>query len=179
MRSPTPKYSYHKWRKDHGGAMVEFAIVLPLLLILVFGIIEFGILFYNKSVLANASREGARMGIIEIYDNNGTPTDGSDDKYYYPDKPDIASVVINYCSDHLISFSPNPEIDENNINVSWTIPPDGVSERTYPDVFSGDFLTVTVNYNYEFLIFSKLIKLVAGQDWGNISLKGETVMKLE
>lgn len=44
--------------------MVEFAIVLPLLLMLVFGIIDFGLLINDKTVLANAAREGARNGSI-------------------------------------------------------------------------------------------------------------------
>lgn len=45
--------------------MVEMAIVLPLLLVLVFGITEFGIALYRKEVLTNASREGARAGIVQ------------------------------------------------------------------------------------------------------------------
>jgi Flp pilus assembly protein TadG len=44
--------------------VVEFAIVLPLLLMLVFGIIDFGLLINDKTVLANAAREGARNGSI-------------------------------------------------------------------------------------------------------------------
>ena len=46
-----------------GAAAVEFAIILPLLVILVFGIIDVGLLLYNKQVITNASREGARSGI--------------------------------------------------------------------------------------------------------------------
>lgn len=42
--------------------MVEAAIVMPLLLLLVFGIIEFGFLFKDSLTLANASRAGARVG---------------------------------------------------------------------------------------------------------------------
>jgi len=40
------------------------ALVLPLLLLLVFGIAEFGIALYRQEVLTNASREGARAGIV-------------------------------------------------------------------------------------------------------------------
>ena len=39
-----------------GAAAVEFAIVMPLLVLLTFGIIEFSILFYNKAMVTNASR---------------------------------------------------------------------------------------------------------------------------
>jgi len=46
-----------------GAAVVEFAIILPLLVTLVFGIIDVGLLLYNKQVITNASREGARAGI--------------------------------------------------------------------------------------------------------------------
>lgn len=47
-----------------GQAMVEFALVLPILLILVGGIIDFGWLYYNKIALNNAAREGARYAAI-------------------------------------------------------------------------------------------------------------------
>jgi len=48
---------------QRGAATVEFAVILPLLVILVFGIIDVGLLLYNKQVITNASREGARAGI--------------------------------------------------------------------------------------------------------------------
>jgi Flp pilus assembly protein TadG len=51
-------------RSYRGTAIVEFAIILPLLLVLLFGIIEFGIILYDKAVITNASREGARAGIV-------------------------------------------------------------------------------------------------------------------
>jgi Flp pilus assembly protein TadG len=45
---------------DRGAAAVEFALVLPLLLILIFGIIDFGRLLNAKITLTEAAREGAR-----------------------------------------------------------------------------------------------------------------------
>jgi len=44
--------------------MVEFAIVLPVLLLLILGILEFGILIFNYNTISNAAREGARYGIV-------------------------------------------------------------------------------------------------------------------
>jgi Flp pilus assembly protein TadG len=55
-------------RRDHGAVAVEFALVLPLLLILVFGIIDFGRLFNAQVNLTQAAREGARLAAL------GNPT---------------------------------------------------------------------------------------------------------
>ena len=49
--------------KQRGAETVEFAIILPILLIILFGIMEYGIVLYDKAVITNASREGARSGI--------------------------------------------------------------------------------------------------------------------
>lgn len=52
-------------RQDQrGAALVEFALVLPILLILVFGIIDFGFLFNAQVSLTQATREGVRAGAI-------------------------------------------------------------------------------------------------------------------
>jgi uncharacterized protein (UPF0333 family) len=54
-------------KKENGQAMVEFALVLPILLLLVAGIIDFGWLFYNHLSANNASREAARYIAIHYY----------------------------------------------------------------------------------------------------------------
>lgn len=51
-------------RRDDGAAAVEFALVLPLLMMLVFGIISFGILFAQQLSLGNGARQGARLGVV-------------------------------------------------------------------------------------------------------------------
>lgn len=52
------------FRTEKGQAMVEFALVLPLLIALLCGIIDFGWLYYNQITLSNAAREGARYAVI-------------------------------------------------------------------------------------------------------------------
>ena len=47
-------------RGERGAIAVEFAIILPVLLLLVFGIIDFGHAWYMKHLMSDASREGAR-----------------------------------------------------------------------------------------------------------------------
>ena len=83
------KQGYMMIRDEHGGSLVEFAVIAPLLFVILFGIIEFGILIYDKAVITNASREGARAGIVFDYDDGGTPSDSADDTFH----PDDATIV--------------------------------------------------------------------------------------
>ena len=51
-------------RQDRGQELVEYAMLLPLLLLLLVGIIEFSIIVFSYDTIANAAREGARVAII-------------------------------------------------------------------------------------------------------------------
>jgi Flp pilus assembly protein TadG len=57
-------------RNRQGAAAVEFAIVAPLFFLMVFGMIEFGRAVMVQQVLTNASREGARVAVLD----SQTPT---------------------------------------------------------------------------------------------------------
>lgn len=46
--------------------LIEAAIVLPLLLLVVLGILDFGLLFQRYEVLTNAAREGARVAVLPV-----------------------------------------------------------------------------------------------------------------
>lgn len=54
-----------KGRRDLGSSLAEFALVLPVLVMLVFGIVEFGITFTKAQAIEAAAREGARLASIE------------------------------------------------------------------------------------------------------------------
>ena len=71
---------------ERGAVLVEFAVVIPILLILLMGIVEVGLLFYNQQVLTNASREGARAGISHLAVS------------------EVTTIVENYCQDRMIRF---------------------------------------------------------------------------
>ena len=63
-------------RETEGSSLVEFAICLPLLVVLVIGIFDFGGAFNLKQELNNAAREGARFGAAQPTNdllNSGTP----------------------------------------------------------------------------------------------------------
>lgn len=60
---------------EDGAALVEFAIVLPLLLIVVFGIISFGLIFNDKLSLTDGAREAGRFGATLPVTNFASPGD--------------------------------------------------------------------------------------------------------
>jgi len=51
-------------RSARGAELIEFALVLPVLLLLIAGILDMGFLFNNYAVVTNAAREGARMAAV-------------------------------------------------------------------------------------------------------------------
>lgn len=59
-------------RSEHGTAAVEFALVFPVLLLMVLGTIDFGYFFFVREIVGNAAREGARAGsVVEADAGNG------------------------------------------------------------------------------------------------------------
>jgi Flp pilus assembly protein TadG len=57
----------HRVRNENGQAMVEFALVLPILMALLLGIIQFGIVFNNYITLTDATRAGARKAAVSRF----------------------------------------------------------------------------------------------------------------
>jgi Flp pilus assembly protein TadG len=53
-----------RWMCSRGAAAVEFALVLPILMLLCLGAIEWGFHFFQREIIVNAAREGARAGSI-------------------------------------------------------------------------------------------------------------------
>ena len=55
----------HKGSRARAAAIVEFAVVLPLLLTILFGIIEYGWVFMVRQTLQHAAREGCRVAVLQ------------------------------------------------------------------------------------------------------------------
>lgn len=137
-------------KNQKGAALVEFAIVLPLLLVLVFGMIEFSIMFYDKAVITNASREGARAGIVYSYPNRIT-------------EGEIEATVGNYVSNKLITFGATTPSAEEMTTVTGQC------------ANAGDVVTVAVTFPYEFLVLPNFITTLTG----SIDLSAVTIMRCE
>lgn len=61
---------------DRGVAAVEFAIILPVLTLMLMAIIDWGYFFYRAETIVNAAREGARVGVVEP--NSGDPENAAE-----------------------------------------------------------------------------------------------------
>lgn len=117
-----------KETNEKGIATVEFALILPVLATLSFGIVDFGMLMTNQASLVNASRDGARAGIL-LTDPPMTETD-------------ITAVVKDALTN---SGWKSADVDAVVVTVT------GAGGSTGMD------LTVKVDSNYTFFIISKLI----------------------
>ena len=76
MSAPLPRR--RRARRGRGQTLVEFALVLPVFLLLVFGLIDMGRFVYLSSTLSQAAREGARVAAVEASWTGSTdPTCGA------------------------------------------------------------------------------------------------------
>ena len=121
--------------------LVEFALVLPVLLLVIVGIIEFGRLIFMYSAVAAASREGARYGAAA--DNDGGT-------YRYADCDSIVDTITRIGA--LVGIS------SSNITIEYVDGPDtdtiptGASTCASLDQDSigrGDRIVVTVQTNFQ------------------------------
>lgn len=55
---------YWKREENKGATVVEFALIAPIMLLVLFGIIEYGIIFMQVHLVENAAREGVRRGVV-------------------------------------------------------------------------------------------------------------------
>ena len=60
----SPKRAF---KSERGAELIEFALVFPLLLFVVLGIVDFGLMFQRMEVVTNAAREGARIAVLPGY----------------------------------------------------------------------------------------------------------------
>lgn len=146
-------------RSEGGVAAVEFALVLPLLLIVIIGTIDFGFMVYDKAMISNAAREGARAGIVLRNPRLS--------------KAEIETVATNYCRDNLITLIGNTTcrataVVPNPIRSQAAAPPDSPNSR----------LEVTVEYEYQGPIVS-LVSLIPGASLTLGTMRSTAEMKYE
>ena len=151
-------------KKQKGAEIVEFAIMLPVLMLVLLSIMEFGLILYDKALITNACREAARSGIVF--------------KCPLLTTQNIKDVVTRYTSyangnSLLVSFG------SGSTSPSVTVAPTPSTDITKCGNQSGTPLTVTVTYNYNFLALGNLIGVLVPGFTNPMTISAITVMNYE
>jgi len=133
-------------RSQRGSTAIEFALILPVIATMLFGVIDFGRLLYTKEVLSNAVREAARTGIVA--------TAGGD----------VLPAVIDAAL--TTSIQNSQLVDPADIANIQQVKTGPVGNRN---------LSVTVNYNFNFLVVGGLIPGLTT----NQTLSSTSIMRME
>jgi Flp pilus assembly protein TadG len=113
-----------------GSLMIEFALILPVFLILALGTIEASLIMYNKSIITHAARIGARSGVVLK-----SPT------LTVSQTSDLASVsALTYANNNLISLgstiqSPTATVDIGSTTISFGTPVKVTVTYTYTGLY--------------------------------------------
>lgn len=124
-----------KLKKEKGAQAIEFALLLPLLLAIVFLIVDLGFLVYNKAIITNASREAARRASVLSANPWSTTT--------------VAGIACSYAKNFLISTNGSKSGNCKGTAGGTADPLVEVSNPNgnVPPQF-GDPITVRVTYSY-------------------------------
>ncbi len=122
-------------RRDEGAAAVEFALVAPLLFLLLFGSIQYGMLFFQIQAAASTARTAARWAAVGIPEcgayagavraaaaANGVPATGRQISTRYslltsssrPLAPDLVTITISFAPTPYVPFVPFPNLIERS-----------------------------------------------------------------
>ena len=151
---------------EQGAALVEFALVAPLLLVIVAGIVDFGFLFQRYEVVTNAAREGARLGSLPGYVTCPSTA------------PAVDARVRAYVQQGLALTNPQMTV----------VMPTGAVVVSCPTIVvplqGGGTTNVTtvavqVTYTHNFIMLGPMLALINGS-WGNaMNVVGRSQMRLE
>ena len=157
--------------EETGQNIVEFALLLPILMYILMGIMQFGLVFAAYLTINNAVREGARWGSISVYDTSSTatvneetrhdgvrdriiagrgilniPTTGSNDNFNSGDAVWASGTVATDC----FSQSPTPTAawKDGDFTICYSIPT-GVSAN---DARRGYYMEVTAWYHQQVFV---------------------------
>ena len=132
-----------------GNAVIELALTLPMLLVIVMGIFDFGLMFQRYEVVTNAAREGARVGVLPGY--------SSDDA--------IARATVYLSSGGVTTCGGC--ITAAIADATFGSPPKTVKQ-----------ITVQVDYIHNYVLIGPILNLFGGS-LGSVTLRGVSIMRLE
>ena len=136
-------------KDDRGSELIELALVLPILLFIIAGIVDFGFLFQRYEVVTNAAREGARIAVLPGYDTDAN----------------VTARVQQYLTSSGLSNTP----------VVTRTP----SSQTLPGGLIVQTVQVQVDYPSGFSFIGPIAGMVGGSGWNTITLRAISTMRYE
>jgi Flp pilus assembly protein TadG len=148
--------------RERGAVLVEFALVLPLLLVVIAGIVDFAFVFQRYEVVTNAAREGSRMCALPGYIGN-TPLVQARVREYIRTGLNLSTATLNTA-----------------VPTSSVV----VTPVTIPLVVGGNTVNVggcrvNVTYNHNYLILGPVLGLIGGSWASTVNLTASSTMRLE
>ena len=137
--------------RERGGVLVEFAMVVPILLVIFAGIVDFGLMMQRREVVTNAAREGARIAVLPGYDDD-----------------DVEARVNAYLNDGIqagTSANANTDVSEP-FDLAGVTPPVRM-------------VSVDVTLDTRYAILGPVMGLVGGSNFGTVTLRARSTMRLE
>ena len=170
------------WTGDSASQMVEFAVSLPLLIVMVVGIFDFSGAYTLKQKLANAAREGARAAAADPATdlaNGGTPASVSDafqvvDNYLQAEQ--INDCGINPGSGSQAALTWTFTATAGACNLSLAINRGFATKTVGPPSVNAIGTQVTIQYAYKWHFNSVITVLVPGSSYsGTTTLNSSSV----
>ncbi len=132
----------HRFRaagRTRGAELVEFALVLPVLLLVFAAIVDFALMFRSFEIVTNAAREGARVGVLSGY----STTDAQTRALQYLDAAGLVDARRTAVAAPTTLALPN-NVQVRAIQVSVTYPHDFLFLAPITAMFGGTFGSINV-----------------------------------
>ena len=151
---------------ENGQAIIELALTLPLLLVIVLGIFDFGFMFQRYEVVTNAAREGARVGVLPGYRVD-----------------DAQARAIAYLSAGGLGGTSTVNVADCDSGALVNGKRCSFAEKTTATFGSPaktvGVIKVTVSYDHEFTFVGPLMSLFGGGNLASVRMKSVSIMRLE
>jgi len=162
--------------RARGQSLVEFALVLVPLLLLILGVIQFGLIFNSYVTMTNAAREGARTGTIYVYDRTLSKPQNDAARNVAIRTSVLASMNL------LAKTSPQfaggstwtasgTTFTNGDMTITYALP----AGMTESDGRTGQTITVRATYHQD-LIIPMIAELLPKDANGRLALVGEVTM---
>ena len=138
--------------RERGSVLVEFALVVPILLVIFAGIVDFALMMQRREVVTNAAREGARMASLPGYGH-----------------ADVQARVFAYLNDGIGAGA----------YLNATVPAltaVTITPGVGPPIQA---VRVDVELRSRYSILGPMMALIGGSNFGTITLRARSTMRLE